>query len=80
MISHKILSVLAIISIIFAFLTISLYLFRSIYMYMLNNKFKNNFSIKIQKNINSILPFLTKYHNSFCFLFILSFSILILCT
>jgi hypothetical protein len=77
-ISRGIINIFGIISILSMILAISLYLFRGIYMYILKNKYKSGFYISIQKNINSILPFLTKYHNLFWFLCTLSSCIWIL--
>jgi hypothetical protein len=77
-ISRWMTNIFGIISIISLTLSLSLYLFRSIYMYILKKKHKSNFYISIQKNINSILPFLTKYHNLFWFLCTLSSCIWIL--
>lgn len=65
-------NIFGIISIMCLLLAISLYFFRWVYMYILKNKNQDKSWTKIQKNINNILPFLTKYHNLFWMLCLLS--------
>jgi hypothetical protein len=77
-ISRGIINIFGIISIISMLLSLSLYLFRSLYIYVLKMEYKSDFHIQIQRNINSILPFLTKYHNLFWFICTLSSCIWIL--
>jgi len=66
-ISRVVINTFGVISIISGLLTMSLYLFRAIYIYILKNNSLNNDHIKTLKNINIILPFLTKYHSFFWF-------------